>query len=367
MKRRGRAAGPASDDGGRRPWLARGLTACRAQIVDHLDRTLLIGAALALAASFLHPVATFDRDRFDQVIVFDITQSMNVTDYQLEGKPVSRLVYAKQALRQALLALPCGSKVGWGVFTEYRSFLLIAPVEVCTHLAELRATLDNIDGRMAWTGNSEVAKGLFSGIGIAKLLPDKPAIIFVTDGHESPPVNPRHRPVFNDKPGVVKGLIVGVGDLKPSPIPKFDPLGRPMGVWGADEVMQTDPRSQGRGGSVGNEQLAEDPADAGPAVTLPGSTPGSEHLSAMREGYLRLLADDTGLSFLPLRQPDGLIRALTAPELAQVAPTATDLRLALAAVAFVLLLARSAIPMWQRLQTRQRSPRTGIKPSVRGQ
>lgn len=347
--------------------LAGGLAACRSLVTGSSDRLLLIAAALVLAASFFHPVATVDRSLFDQVIVLDITQSMNVTDYQLEGKPVSRLVYAKHALRQALLSLPCGSKVGWGVFTEYRSFLLVAPVEVCENLTELRATLDNIDGRMAWTGNSEIAKGLFSGIGIAKQLPSKPSLVFVTDGHESPPVNPRHRPVFNDKPGVVQGLIVGVGDLKPSPIPKFDPLGRPMGVWGADEVMQTDPRSQGRSSSVGNEQLAEDPADAGKTAAMPGSTPGSEHLSAMREGYLRLLADDTGLSFVPLQRPEELIRALTAPSLAQVAPAATDLRLALAALAFVLLLARSAMALRQRLETRQRSPRAGRIRAVRGQ
>lgn len=347
-------------------WQARGLGACRSGFVLRLDRMLLIGAALALTASFFHPVATFERALFDQVIVLDITQSMNVTDYQLEGKPVSRLVYAKHALRQALLALPCGSKVGWGVFTEYRSFLLVAPVEVCANLAELRSTLDNIDGRMAWTGNSEIAKGLFSGIGIAKQLPGKPSLVFVTDGHESPPVNPRHRPVFDDKPGFVNGLIVGVGDLKPSPIPKSDPLGRPMGVWGADEVMQTDPRSQGRGGSVGNEQLAEDPGDAGP-LTMPGSTPGSEHLSAMREGYLRLLADDTGLAFLALQRPEGLSRALTAPTLARVTPAATDLRVALAAFAFLLLLARSVIPVWRHVQTRQTSPRAGMNRAVRGQ
>lgn len=348
-------------------WLVRGLGACRTAVVRHRDRALLAAAALALVASFFHPVATVDRRLFDQVIVLDITQSMNVADYPLDGKPVSRLVYAKHALRQALLALPCGSKVGWGVFTEYRSLLLVAPVEVCANLSELRATLDNIDGRMAWTGNSEVAKGLFSGIGIAKQLPDKPSLVFVTDGHESPPVHPRHRPAFDGKPGEVGGLIVGVGDLKPSPIPKSDPLGRPMGVWGADEVMQTDPRSQGRGGSVGSEQLVEDPADTGSVAALPGSTPGTEHLSAMREGYLRLLADDTGLAFVPLQRDEGLIRALTSPRLARVTPAATDLRVALAAIAFVLLLARSGMPVWRRLRPRQRSPQAGRNPSVRGQ
>jgi mxaL protein len=307
---------------------------------------LLVTAVVALAATFAKPSVTTKRALVDHVILIDITQSMNVPDYQLDGQPVSRLSYAKHALRESLLAMPCGSKVGWGIFTEYRSFLLLAPVEVCANIKELRSTLDGIDGRMAWTGNSEVAKGLFSGIGIAKKLPDSPSIVFVTDGHESPPVNARHRPAFEGKPGVVKGLIVGVGDLKPLPIPKFDPLGRPMGLWGAGEVMQTDPRSQGRVGSVGGEQLADDP-DAGTAV-MSGSTPGSEHLSSMREGYLRLLSSDTGLEFIRLQTPETLALALTSSSLARATPAPTDLRIALGSLAFAALLARLGLPWWRK-------------------
>lgn len=307
---------------------------------------LLVIALGALAATFAKPSVTTQRELVDHLIVIDITQSMNVPDYQLEGRPTSRLTYAKHALRESLLAMPCGSKVGWGIFTEYRSFLLTAPVEVCANIKELRSTLDGIDGRMAWMGNSEVAKGLFSGIGIAQKLPDSPSIVFVTDGHESPPINARHRPAFEGKPGVVKGLIVGVGDLKPSPIPKFDPLGRSIGFWGADEVMQTDPRSQGRVGSVGGEQLADDP-DAGTAV-MSGSTPGSEHLSSMREGYLRLLSSDTGLEFVRLQNPQALATALTSPSLARATPAPTDLRVALGGLALVALLARLGLPLWRR-------------------
>ena len=103
----------------------------------HADRWLLAGAASAFAACLVNPGWPLERARFDHVIVLDITQSMNVQDESLDGKPVSRLAYAKQALREALLRLPCGSKVGWGVFTEYRSFLLFEPVEVCANLSEL--------------------------------------------------------------------------------------------------------------------------------------------------------------------------------------------------------------------------------------
>ena len=271
-----------------------------------LRRWALAAAALALAASFLQPVLHLERARFEQVIVLDITQSMNVADQQQDGRPVSRLAFAKQALRQAVEALPCGSKVGWAIFTEYRSYLLIAPIEVCAHRAEWRATLAAIDNRMAWSGNSEIAKGLHSGLGIARLLPGKPSIVFVSDGHEAPPLAPRDRPVFDDdKPGDIKGVIVGVGALQLSPIPKTDPRGRPLGWWRADEVAQTDPRR-----------------DDGQA----SAAPGNEQLSSLRETYLRLLASDKGLAYHRLRSAEGLAAALQAPELARPVLAPVDLR-----------------------------------------
>jgi mxaL protein len=302
------------------------------------DRWLLGAAALVLAGSFLRPGVTMERSLFEHVIVLDVTQSMSVADMQLDGKAVSRLAYAKHALRVSLLQLPCGSKVGWAIFTEYRSFLLLAPVEVCANLSELRSTLAQIDSRMAWSGNSEIAKGVHSGIGISKLLPGKPSLVFVTDGQEAPPLNPRYRPAFDDKPGEVPGLIVGVGELLPSPIPKTDPQGRSLGYWRADEVMQTDPRSQGRGASVSGETLVDD--RAGSAAAALGATPGSEHLSSLREGYLRLLAREQGLSFVRLQSPQALTSALTSPALARPVPVRSDGRVVLAGLALCLLLAR---------------------------
>ena len=312
------------------------------------DRWLLAAAALALGGCFLNPGWTLQRPLFEHVIVLDVTQSMNVTDRQLDGKPVSRLAFAKQALRQSLLSLPCGSKVGWAIFTEYRSFLLMAPIEVCANLSELRSTLAQIDGRMAWSGNSEIAKGVHSAIGIARQLPGTPSLVFVTDGQEAPPLNPHYRPAFDDKPGEVPGLIVGVGDLLPSPIPKTDPEGRPLGFWRADEVMQTDPRSQGRGGSVAGEAMVDD--RLGTAAPPLGAMPGSEHLSSLREAYLRLLAQEQGLAFLHLQSAQGLATALTSPALARPVPVRADARVALAGLALCLLLARhaAALSRWGR-------------------
>jgi mxaL protein len=309
----------------------------------HTERWLLTAAACLLAACLLNPGWPVERARFDHVIVLDITQSMDVQDESLDGAPVSRLVYAKHALRQALLRLPCGSKVGWGVFTEYRSFLLFEPVEVCANLSELRSTLTHMDGRMAWSGNSEIAKGLHSAIDVARHLPGSPSLVFVTDGHEAPPLNPLHRPSFDDKPGEVAGVIVGVGDVRPSPIPKSDPSGRPLGFWQADEVAQTDLYGDGRGASVTGERMSEDAA-AAPAPAL-GATPGSEHLSAMREPYLRLLGRERGLGFVRLESPEALAAALTAPALAKPTQVRADGRSVFACLALVLLLGRYAGPL----------------------
>ena len=131
---------------------------------------------------------------------------------------------------------------------------------------------------------------------------------------------------------------------------KTDPQGQPLGFWRADEVLQADPSSQGRGGSVAGELLIDDRADAAaPAAQALGATPGSEHLSSLREGYLRLLAREQGLAFVRLQTPQGLAAALMAPALARSVPLRADARMALAGLAFCLLLARYAFSRWKRL------------------
>lgn len=302
-----------------------------AKLRAHADAALLAAAAVLLALSLLGPSLPMQRALFDHIVVLDITQSMNVRDHMIDGRPVSRLDFAKQALRQSLVEMPCGSKVGWGIFTEYRSLLLTAPMEVCANLGELRAALARIDGRMAWTGNSEVTKGLYAGIGIAAKLPERPDLVFVSDGQEAPPLSPRNRPAFGGKAGEVPGLVVGVGKPVPSPIPKFDPSGRALGFWAANEVSQTDPRSQGRNGT--GEAMVGEKVE-GPAAG------GNEHLSSLREAHLRLLAGDTGLGYHRLVDVRGFIAALTESSLARPVPARLDLAPLLAGLALLLVLAR---------------------------
>ena len=302
-------------------------------------RLALALSCLALLAAAWGPQLRLPVPRFEGLIVLDITQSMNAEDYADGANPMSRLAAAKRAVRGALEVMPCGSRIGVGVFTEYRTLVLLAPVEVCGSFRELDSVLAGIDGRMAWAGRSEVAKGLYWAIRASRSLPGKPAVVFVTDGHEAPPLHPAHRPSFDGKPGEISGLIVGTGGQLPVPIPKFDPDGRRLGHWSAEDVMQVDPYAQGRAGSVPGEQYVETEVAKPP----PGwPVAGDEHLSQLREGYLRLLADELGFSYLRLESPAdaaaGLAYRMQRRPLARAVSTPVSTRPTFALVGVVALL-----------------------------
>ena len=283
-----------------------------------------------LALTFTSPSLTLERNLFRHLFVFDITQSMNVRDVGGSDRPMSRLGLSKEMVRQAMSRLPCGSEAGIAIFTEHRAFLLLAPVEVCAHFGEISTITDNLNWRMAWRERSEVAKGLYSSLSMAKLLGQGTSLVFITDGHEAPPVHSAFRPEFSGGPGDVKGMVIGVGGLNPSAIPKFDPQGRFQGYWAADEVMQVDSFTQGRAGSVGGEQMV--------GVSPNEYASGQEHLSALREPYLRQLAGELKLRYHRLEAYDALFELMVAPEFAVRESVRTDLRWLFALSALLILL-----------------------------
>ena len=110
-----------------------------------------------------------------------------------------------------------------GVFAAHRTVLLYSPVEVCANRTEIVHSIGRIDTASSWSGNSEVAKAYHASLVLARSLPGEPALVFLTDGHEAPPVNPRHRPSFQGKAGEVRAMVAGVGGALPVPIPRRDP------------------------------------------------------------------------------------------------------------------------------------------------
>lgn len=306
---------------------------------------LLVAAALLLLVAWADPKALRTQQRWHHIAFVDVTQSMNTLDMPQAGSAGSqstataalsadsRLAFTRRALQRALADLPCGSKLGLGIFTEYRSLLLLAPLEVCAHYEELFAVVERIDGRLAWASASEVSRGAASALQVASAVAGQPSVIFISDGHEAPPLRGSRLPELTLPEQPSPGWVIGVGGDVPTPIPKFDPIGRALGVWQADEVMQTDPASLGR--TIGGAQQTLVDADGAPIEVQRGS--GIEHLSSLKEPHLRALAQATGLQYQRLREPGDLSAALRAPQLARQVQAEASWRWLPALLALLLL------------------------------
>ncbi|NIF79717.1 MxaL protein [Paraburkholderia sp. Cy-641] len=291
-------------------------------------------ALVALIAAVAMPDVTLPRAAFSYIVTFDITQSMNVEDVSLNGEPVSRLRFAQAAMRDALGRLPCGSKIGWSVFTGQRSLLLLPPVEVCANYDALLVSLDGIDGRMRWTNWSRIAEGgVYSAVRVAQDVGENAAIVFVTDGQEAPPVSASRALMPGINPARIRGWLIGVGGDQPAAIPKSDADGNRIGYWQADDVIQ----------------VPDTPGAATNAQT-------HEELSELRGQYLASVAGQTGLDYHRLWTTASLGDALLDPRFARREPVPSDLRWIPALLALVLLVVRFVPDVaWQRLRAgRQR-------------
>jgi mxaL protein len=288
---------------------------------------------LLLALAAWSPRAQLQRPVFTWQVSFDITQSMNVEDVELHGAPISRFELARAAMREVLAALPCGSKVGWSIFTDYRSLVLLAPIEVCSHYEELLASLERIDGSMRWANASNIGRGMTWAVRGAKSLGPNTGFVFISDGQEAPPLRRNENaramyslpgaekeapplgssetpPMVDITPGEMKGWLIGVGGDVPVPIPRVNSDGQPAGYWKAEDVVQ------------------------GSAI---GSTQNNEHLSELRQDHMRALAKLVDVGYMRLVTPDNLKTAMLDRRYAQSEATDVDLRWIPALLALLLL------------------------------
>ncbi|MDH3636909.1 MAG: VWA domain-containing protein [Gammaproteobacteria bacterium] len=312
---------------------------------NHPRFWLCLVALILAIGTFFVPSLDFQRNYYRYVFVLDITQSMNVRDVGAADTPSTRLNYAKQSVVHAVRKLPCGSEAGLGIFTQNRTLLMFTPVEVCEHYDEITKTLADIEWRMAWRARSEVGKGLYSAVKIMRQFEEPAHLVFVSDGHEAPPVHADLRIRFSGDPGAVKGIVVGVGGDTAMPIPKFDVSGDLIGDWHADEVLQIDEFTLGRSGSVKDEvMVGVDRSNLEQRIAA-----GTEHLSSLKESHLVELADEVGHRYHRLISPETLADFLTQPEFGYPRQAAQDIRWVLGIAALICLLL-SSLPNHRRLR-----------------
>ncbi|MFD0987876.1 vWA domain-containing protein [Methyloligella solikamskensis] len=309
-------------------------------------RFWLIAAALAiLLAGLLLPKVRLDREAYDIMAFVDISMSMNTRDVQLRGETVRRMDAIKTVLPEFIAGLPCQSRFGLGIFAERRVFVLFDPMEVCENFASIDASIESIDWRMAWDADSYITKGVHRAIDLAGRL--DASLMFMTDGHEAPPLPYTGMDPFEGKPGEVRGILVGVGGRELTPIPKFDDEGNEVGVYGPDDVLQ-----ESRFG------MAPPTAKERPGYH-PRNNPfgdmkeGNEHLGQLKEEHLKAIAAQTGLDYAQMTNASSLVAEVERAAQPREVVVATDIRPYPAAAALVLLvLLYGAVPLKERLSRR---------------
>jgi mxaL protein len=275
----------------------------------------IAAALLLLIAALAMPPVTLPRDTASYIVTFDITQSMDTEDVGLGNAPTSRLEFARAMVREAMGQLPCGSKLGWSVFTGQRTLLLMMPAEVCGNFDALLSSLNEIDGRMRWTNWSRIAEGgIYSAVRTAHDVGRDTAVLFITDGQEAPPVLPSNDRVREIAEGKVHGWLIGVGGDQPVNIPKTDVNGNRIGFWRADEVIQV-PTVPGK----------------------PTTAESHEELSQLRGQYLASVAERIGFGYRRLLNPASLTSAMRDPRLTHREPVKTDMKWCPALLALLLL------------------------------
>lgn len=317
-------------------------------------RSVALSAALLLTAiAMVLPRVTLERAAYTLVAFVDVTGSMKVRDMGPVAAPVERLEAAKTALRTLLAELPCQSRLGLGIFTERRGFVLFDPIEVCNNYAPIEQSIASIDWRMGWEGDSFVSKGLHHSIDETKRLDAD--ILFLTDGQEAPPLAPGSGiPPFEGETGKVRGAIVGVGGHEKVPIPKFDSDGNETGVYSEQEVVQ-----ENRTGPPPPD--AESRPGYHPKWAPFGSDPptGDEQLSYVHAAHLKSLAAQTGLGYVGLKEEPHLLSVVSSTARPHWAAVEVDIRPLPAGLALLLLIALYAGPLAARGISRLDSTRTG--------
>lgn len=318
----------------RRPWHA---------VRERPRLALTLLAALAFALALWRPGMSWPTRVGSTMLVVDITQSMNVADMRWQGAPVTRIAYVRALLRRVARELPCGYRLGIGVFAERTSLMLMAPVEVCEHYAALDNAIDALDWRMAWAADSHLYYGVHSALDVTGRRWPGSSLAFFSDGHQAPVLFPGREPRYERSAATPVGVLFGVGGSVALPIPHTDTDGKVTGYWTPDEVAVF--------ASTGGPTLSAldmERMQAGEDLRNRAQRPAgfdAEYLSARHDDVLAAVARSTGLSVhVAGDDPRAVVDALKSLPGGRILPHRVELHDALV-VAGALALLASLLPL----------------------
>ena len=201
------------------------------RFVKHRDSALLVLALLFLIAAILRPAIPFRHNIYTYFLIADISQSMNASDMTLHGKKVTRMAYMQNMMHEVISALPCDTKVSIGLFAGNSVAAMYAPIEVCKNFAAIQDTIDHLDWRMAWAGNSRFRESLFVTAKVIRDMPEPAQGVYFTDGEEAPKLHAFNTKNLEEFQGGDDWIFVGLGSEEGTSIPKLSEDNQVIGYW----------------------------------------------------------------------------------------------------------------------------------------
>jgi mxaL protein len=254
---------------------------------DNYETALYLASALFLALALVKPQIQLKQAVHNYLLVADVSQSMNAEDMKLAGKSVSRLAYTQHLMRRIVETSACGTYVSIGIFASDNVALLITPLEVCANYDAIADSIDHLEWRMAWKGNSRISFGIRAAANTLDSLNVPAQMMFFTDGDEAPRVNVT---IQQDLSGVQIGknfVFVGVGGSKKIGIPRYNASNKRVGYWPISD--------NNNAGAVGVNYADPSLDDPDPPVA---SAEYDRFLSKLETEYLQGLASDIKAKYI---------------------------------------------------------------------
>lgn len=290
------------------------------------DVTLLLAALLLLIVALFNPKIPIKRDIYSYMLVADISQSMNTVDKTLNGKPVSRMVFMQDLMHRLIGELPCGTNVSMSVFAGVSVAALYTPIEVCENFDAINDTIDHLDWRTAWSGNSRVRASMITLAKTIRSFPEPAQVVYFTDGEEAPKLHVFNRTDLTAFQGGEDWLFVGVGSDVGTPIPKFDEHNQLIGYWSGDSFAM----------QPGIAQISESNLGVRDDNVAGGTS--DRYLSKLDEEYLKELAKEINGLYVHGNSVHDVLDGMKKQKPVRRDKAAFELRWILAALAGVLFI-----------------------------
>ena len=248
---------------------------------------------------------------------------MNTPDMSLDTQKISRVEYSKKTLRRLVERLPCKTKVSIGMFAGVSVASTYTPIEVCDNFSSINNTIDHLDWRSTWSGNSRLRESMVSLAKLIRSFPESAQVVFFTDGEEAPRLHTFNTRDLSQFQGGQDWLFVGIGSDEGTAIPKFDSNNQLIGYWSNDSFAL----------QPGIAQISE--SNLGTRDNKVASGVSDRYLSKLDEDYLKLLAQEIKGNYIKGDSVETILDAMEKQKAAWRDQSAYELRYFLSLLALI--------------------------------